>query len=90
MRIFFSFFLFLFCLNLLGQERHVSEKRALQLMGTDFEITIVAKEHATAKKHIETAISEIKRIEKIISSWDDDSETSKINKNRCASIVKEV
>ena len=57
-------------------------------MGTDFEITIVAKEHATAKKYIETAISEIKRIEKIISSWDDDSETSKINKNAGIASVK--
>lgn len=50
-------------------------------MGSDFEITVVATETTTANSHIDLAISEIKRIEKIISSWDIDSQTSKINTN---------
>ena len=50
-------------------------------MGTAFEITVVAPNEAIGYAHIDEAISEIQRIEKIISSWDADSETSLVNKN---------
>ena len=57
-------------------------------MGSSFEITVVAKDSTEGFKHINTAISEIKRIETLISSWDSNSETSLINKNSGIKPVK--
>lgn len=59
---------------------HVSVKKVLKLMGTRFEITIVAPNKEIAYVNIDEAVMEIKRIEKLISSWDLDSETSEINR----------
>ena len=56
-------------------------KRTLILMGTRFDITVVAGNKKKAEKFIDLAVSEIKRIEKLISSWDANSETSAINSN---------
>ena len=50
-------------------------------MGTRFEITVVAPNEEIGYINIDEAVSEIERIERIISSWDDNSETSLINKN---------
>jgi thiamine biosynthesis lipoprotein len=56
-------------------------KRTLKLMGCRFDITLVGKDSVTANKHIDIAVAEIKRIEKLISSWDESSQTSEINRN---------
>jgi len=56
-------------------------KKAMSLMGTDFEISVVAPTEQIGYINIDEAVSEIKRIEAMISSWDKDSETSKINRN---------
>lgn len=48
-------------------------------MGSRFEITVVAENATEGDNHIAAAIAEIDRIEKLISSWDPKSETSKIN-----------
>ena len=50
-------------------------------MGSDFEITIVEKNESNANFFLDLAIKEIRRIEKLISSWDNNSQTSKINLN---------
>jgi thiamine biosynthesis lipoprotein len=50
-------------------------------MGSDFEITVVAKTQQEADKQIGMAIAEISRIEALISSWKPTSQTSNINKN---------
>ncbi len=50
-------------------------------MGSRFEITVVAPNEEIGYINIDEAVSEIERIEKLISSWDDDSETSKVNRN---------
>jgi thiamine biosynthesis lipoprotein len=63
-------------------------KRTLKLMGSRFEITVVAKTEAEANTFINIAVAEITRIEKLISSWDADSETSKINSNAGIKPVK--
>lgn len=57
-------------------------------MGSDFEITVVAKTQLEADKQIAIAIGEISRIEALISSWKPTSETSNINKNAGVSPVK--
>ncbi len=50
-------------------------------MGNRFEITVVSKDSILADKYINSAINEITRIENLISSWDIDSQTTKINNN---------
>ncbi|MFD2726627.1 FAD:protein FMN transferase [Hyunsoonleella rubra] len=63
-------------------------KRTLKLMGSRFDITVVAKDSIQANKYIDTAVAEITRIEKLISSWDDNSQTSEINRNAGIKPVK--
>jgi thiamine biosynthesis lipoprotein len=80
----------LFCLLSFGQSRQtdVTVKKTLKLMGTRFEITVVAPNEEIGYINIDEAVSEIERIENIISSWDKDSETSLINKNAGIKPVK--
>lgn len=63
-------------------------KRKLALMGCRFEITVVATDQLEANAHINTAITEISRIETLISSWNSTSQTSLINKNAGKKAVK--
>ncbi len=62
--------------------------RTLKLMGSRFDITVVANNQAEADQYIDSAVDEITRIEKIISSWDPNSETSEINRNSGIKPVK--
>ena len=65
-----------------GQERkYVTVQRTQKLMGSRFEVTVVADNEEIGYINIDQAIAEIIRIEKLISSWDPDSETSLINRN---------
>ncbi|MFC0605202.1 FAD:protein FMN transferase [Winogradskyella pulchriflava] len=63
-------------------------KRTLKLMGSRFDITVVANDSIQANKYIDTAVTEISRIENLISSWDDNSQTSEINRNAGIKPVK--
>jgi len=49
-------------------------------MGSGFEFTVVAENSTEANSFIDVAVGEITRIEKLISSWDENSQTSAINK----------
>lgn len=76
-----SVFIYLFLILPLlnnAQEKYV---RTLKLMGSRFEITVVAKDEESGEKFINAAIGEIRRIETMISSWDSLSETSAIIRN---------
>jgi thiamine biosynthesis lipoprotein len=57
-------------------------------MGSRFDITVVSNDSIQANKYIDTAVTEILRIEKLISSWDDKSQTSEINRNAGIKPVK--
>ena len=57
-------------------------------MGTRFELTVVAQNEEIGYLNIQEGVAEITRIEKMISSWDADSETSLINKNAGIAPVK--
>ena len=57
-------------------------------MGSDFEITVVETKKSRAQDLIDVAISEISRIERLISSWDKNSQTSLINYNAGIKPVK--
>ena len=63
-------------------------KRTVKLMGSRFDITVVAKDPVEGDVYIDMAISEITRIEKLISSWDENSLTSEINRNSGIKPVK--
>ncbi|WP_456440137.1 FAD:protein FMN transferase [Psychroserpens sp.] len=69
-------------------EAQSTYKRTLKLMGSRFDITVVAKDSTEANSNIDIAIDEISRIEKLISSWDSNSQTSKINTNAGIEPVK--
>lgn len=83
---------FLFLILTLGvnsqEQKYVTVERTLKLMGSRFDITIVSESEVQANISIDEVIAEIKRIEKIISSWDENSETSLINKNAGIQPVK--
>ena len=55
-------------------------KRAEKLMGNKFEITVVEVNEEVAAKKIDLAINEIKRIEKLLTTYHNDSQTNNINR----------
>ena len=57
-------------------------------MGSRFDITVVAVDSIEANKNINLAINEISRIERLISSWDKNSQTSEINRNAGINPIK--
>ncbi len=73
----FTIFLLLFFLPAPAQKIYT---RPMKLMGSAFEISVVASDSLQAGKYIQMAADEIKRIEHLISSWDPRSETSMINR----------
>jgi FAD:protein FMN transferase len=56
-----------------------SYKRRVKLMGNQFELTVVAEDHGWAEQCIGEAIEEIKRIEALFTTFNDQSQTSMIN-----------
>ena len=57
-----------------------SYKKAMKLMGNHFEITVVASNEKWAFEKIDLGVLEIKRIEKLLTTYAEDSETNLINK----------
>ena len=57
-------------------------------MGNRFEITVVAQSEDWAFQRIEEAVQEIKRIEQVLTTFKDDSETNLINRNAGIAPVK--
>lgn len=82
------FFIFFMVLGNSQEPKFVTVHRTMKLMGSRFDITVVAQNEEIGYINIEEAIAEISRIEKLISSWDPDSETSLINKNAGIKPVK--
>lgn len=57
-------------------------------MGNNFTITVVAQNEKTGNENIQLAIEEIRRIEKLLTTYKDDSQTNLINKNAGIEPVK--
>ncbi|MBS1510834.1 MAG: FAD:protein FMN transferase [Bacteroidetes bacterium] len=57
------------------------QRRQLKLMGNAFELTAVAETAAMADACIDAGIAEIQRIEKLLTTFNENSETSLINRN---------
>ncbi len=63
-------------------------KKGTKLMGNHFEISVVAEDEAWATERINGGIAEIQRIEKLLTTFNDESETSLINRNAGIAPVK--
>jgi thiamine biosynthesis lipoprotein len=63
-------------------------KRPQKLMGNAFEITVVTDNEKTAQHHIDAAIDEIRRIEKLLTTFSNESQTYLINQNAGIKPVK--
>ncbi|WP_294297333.1 FAD:protein FMN transferase [uncultured Chryseobacterium sp.] len=63
-------------------------KRPQKLMGNAFEITVVSDDENTANGHIDAAIDEIRRIEKLLTTYHEESQTNLINRNAGVRPVK--
>lgn len=63
-------------------------KRPQKLMGNAFEITAVSDDEKTAQHHIDAAIDEIRRIERLLTTFSEESQTHIINQNAGIQPVK--
>lgn len=75
----YSIGLIIFCTFLCHSQEAYT--RTLKLMGSRFDITVVANTKKEGGAFIDMAVNEVTRIEKLISSWDPNSQTSEINRN---------
>lgn len=57
----------------------VLHKKILRLMGNRFEISVVDDSQQRAEQFIDMAIDEIRRIEKLLTTFADDSQTNRVN-----------
>ncbi len=81
-------FLFIILTSLSCTSQPHKYKKVVKLMGSRFDISVVADSEEKGNEYIYIAITEIKRIEDIISSWNPSSQTSLINKNAGIEPVK--
>nr|WP_276169163.1 FAD:protein FMN transferase [Zobellia alginiliquefaciens] len=70
------------------EKKLVTVHKAMELMGTRFDITVVSSNEDIGYINIEEATAEIQRIENMISAWNPESETSLINLNAGVKPVK--
>ncbi len=84
-----KYVLLLFCFFLNGiAQAQVARKRTTTLMGSRWDITIVAKDSATAELNIDTVIKEVSRIEYLISDWKPQTQISQVNQQAGIAPVK--
>jgi FAD:protein FMN transferase len=63
-------------------------KRTERLMGNSFEITVLGADEIWAQEKISLAIKEIKRIERLLTTFDENSQTNQINREAGIAPVK--
>jgi thiamine biosynthesis lipoprotein len=63
-------------------------RRNVRLMGSQFEISVVGSNPGWADERIDDAIAEISRVEKLLSTFSDDSSINEINRNAGIKPVK--
>ena len=66
----------------------ITHKRKLSMLGSPFEMTVVAKDTIQADFYIDMAVAEVKRIENLISDWIPGSQISNVNNNAGIKAVK--
>lgn len=70
-----------FLLSALSCSAQVLRQRAVRLMGSRFDITIVSNDSSTAEAYIDTVVAEVTRIENLISDWRPQTQISEVNRN---------
>lgn len=78
----------LFCFFFSISFAQVVHKKSASLLGSPFEITVLAKDSLQGEVFCNTAIEEVKRIENLISDWIPSSQISKVNQNAGIQPVK--
>ena len=78
MKLKFCLFLFLGTLTAFSQITH---KKKYALLGSPFEITVVAKDTVEGNFYVNLAVNEVKRIENLISDWIPTTQISQVNQN---------
>ena len=78
MKLKFCLFLFLGTLTAFSQITH---KKKYALLGSPFEITVVAKDTVEGNFYVNSAVNEVKRIENLISDWIPTTQISQVNQN---------
>ena len=63
-------------------------RKTERLMGNSFEITVVGQDEFWAHEKIDLAFAEIRRIERLLTTFDDNSQTNQINRQAGISPVK--
>ncbi len=66
----------------------VVHKKKLQMLGSPFEITVIAKDTLQGNELANMAIAEVKRIENLISDWIPTTQISQVNNNAGKQAVK--
>lgn len=59
----------------------IVHKKSASLLGSPFEVTVVAQDSIEGEKFCNVAIAEVKRVENLISDWIPTTEISAVNKN---------
>lgn len=57
-----------------------AQKLVLKLMGNRFELTVVAEDKVEAEAHLAAAVAEIRRIESLLTTFNEESQTARINR----------
>lgn len=70
------------------EESQLIFKKRILLMGSRFDFSLVSDDEAYAQKQLDLAVKEVSRIEALISSWDENSQTTMINNNAGIKPVK--
>jgi len=83
----FLFFIFL-SFSVVHTYAQVVKERAVTLMGSRFDISIVASNPQIADQHIDEVVAEMSRIEDLISDWKTSSQISEVNRNAGIKAVK--
>lgn len=78
MKLKYCLFLFLGTLTAFSQITH---KKKYALLGSPFEITVVAKDTVEGNYYVNSAVNEVKRIENLISDWIPTTQISQVNQN---------
>ncbi len=63
-------------------------KRSLSMLGSPFEVTVVAGDSTFGEKALDMAVAEVRRIENLISDWKPETEISAVNRNAGKQPVK--
>jgi thiamine biosynthesis lipoprotein len=66
----------------------ITHRRTLSMLGSPFEITVVAKDIPEADSYIDMAVAETSRLEHLISDWIPTTPISEINRNAGIKAVK--